>query len=117
MDDMRERVHQYLREVARKQQVTHYGDVAEHIGLERNNRGHFSIVFKLLDEINDIESAAGRPLLSVVVVAKRSKTPGSGFFDSARELRQFSGETDDEKEIFFMKELAAVHRYWARQSR
>jgi hypothetical protein len=112
---MREQVHQYLREVARDQEVTHYGDVAERIGLVRNNRGHLSIVFKLLDEVNEIESEAGRPLLSIVVVAKRSKTPGSGFFDSARELRRFSGKTDDEKEIFFMKELAAVHRYWARQ--
>jgi hypothetical protein len=116
MDDMREQVHQYLREVARDQEVTHYGDVAERIGLERNNWGHLNSVFRLLDKINEIESTAGRPLLSVVVVAKRSKTPGSGFFDSARELRRFSGETDEEKEIFFMKELAAVHRHWAKRS-
>jgi hypothetical protein len=115
MDDRREQIHQYLRDVARKQRKITYGDVADHIGLDPKNLGHLNNIATLLTKINEIENAARRPLLSAVVVNKQSGMPGRGFFNSARQLRQFHGQTDEEKRAFFEKELAAVHRYWARQ--
>ena len=65
----------------------------------------------LLDDINRIEHAEDRPLLSAVVVHKDTLIPGQGFFTLARDLGLFTGGDSDR---FYIGELRRVHGYWAK---
>lgn len=61
-----------------------------------------------LNGVSRSEEAAGRGLLSVLVVRQRQETPGAGFFTLARELgRQFSNER-----VFYLEESERVIAQW-----
>lgn len=63
----------------------------------------------ILDEISRAEDAAGRGLLSIVVVHKTGDMmPGKGFFDLAR----FLGRDVADTEKFWSKEVAHVFAAW-----
>lgn len=66
----------------------------------------------LLSEISRTEDAQGRGMLSVFVVDQKKRRPGDGFFELAEEL----GRDVSDRDAFFKRELAAVHRYWADQN-
>ena len=61
-----------------------------------------------LDELSRSENAAGRGLLSVLVIRQREGTPGIGFFRLAREL----GHQFDDEEQFFREEVERVTARW-----
>lgn len=63
----------------------------------------------LLGRISTEEHGEGRGMLSVVVVRKEDKMPGTGFFDLARLLGQ---HVDDDK-TFWDQELAKVYEIWS----
>jgi len=68
----------------------------------------------LLGEVSTEEDAAGRGMLSVIVVHKNGDMqPGSGFFDLASQLGR------DTTDIIrrWVDELHAVHRYWSTKHR
>ena len=63
----------------------------------------------MLGEILTAEHAAGRGMLTVVVVHKSGDhMPGSGFFELARLLGCDTGD----RVAFWVAELAKVHRTW-----
>ena len=65
----------------------------------------------MLGEISMEEHSAGRGMLTVVVVHKHGDLmPGPGFFELARSL----GHDADDREAFWVGELAKVHREWSR---
>ena len=65
----------------------------------------------MLGEISTEEHSAGRGMLTVVVVHKHGDLmPGPGFFELARSL----GHDTDDREAFWVGELAEVHREWSR---
>ena len=67
-------------------------------------------LWTLLHEINTEENAAGRGMLSAVVVhASGDMQPGQGFFDLADKLGK---NTDDILECW-IKELKRVYDYWS----
>jgi molybdopterin synthase catalytic subunit len=71
---------------------------------------HDQRLFHLLGEISVEESAAGRGMLSVVVVHKRGDMqPGPGFFILAEHLGH------DTKDLlrFWIEELKKVHAVWS----
>ena len=61
-----------------------------------------------LNELSRSENAAGRGLLSVLVIRQREGTPGIGFFRLAREL----GHQFDDEEQFFREEVERVTAHW-----
>lgn len=66
----------------------------------------------LVGEISKEEDAAGRGMLSVLVVHRHGdKQPGPGFFELAEELGR---DTSDILECW-VKELQKVHAYWEGQ--
>lgn len=68
-------------------------------------------LFALLGEISTEETAAGRGMLTAVVVQKSGdKQPGPGFF----ELAQTLGHKTSNPEKFWIAELQRVYAAWAK---
>jgi hypothetical protein len=65
---------------------------------------------EILGEVSTQEVKAGRGMLSCLVVAKADHSPGSGFFDLARELYGPDKVADEFK--FWREESAKVCNYW-----
>ncbi|AZN97257.1 hypothetical protein EJ066_08120 [Mesorhizobium sp. M9A.F.Ca.ET.002.03.1.2] len=65
-----------------------------------------------LGEIAAEEDAAGRGMLTVVVVHKHGdQKPGPGFYEMARGL----GRETSDQEAFWVSELDFVHRAWSKR--
>lgn len=89
--------------------VRYRPDIARLIGIGDDESGDH-VVKQLADicgEISEDEHAAGRPLLSAVVVNEEGH-PGSGFFRLARRLRIPFEDND----TFWIHELQRVANYW-----
>jgi hypothetical protein len=72
-----------------------------------------TLLFHLLGEISMEENAAGRGMLSVVVVHKHGDMrPGPGFFV----LGQVLGHDTKDLEKFWIDQLKKVHRFWSSRS-
>ncbi|SRR5258708_6206138 len=70
-------------------------------------------LFRLLDEISEEEDAAGRGMLSVVVVHKvGDMQPGKGFFELAKRL----GRNTSDILKCWVEELHKVHAHWSKKS-
>jgi hypothetical protein len=70
-------------------------------------------LFHLLGEVSSEEDAAGRGMLSVIVVHKDGDMqPGPGFFDLARDL----GRDTSDILVCWITELRRVHAQWSRES-
>ena len=96
-------------------EVAHLGktigrdEVAGLLGLDPTSPADRKELIRILDNISYKENAAGRPLLSAVVVLPEIGYPGKAFFLLARELglNQFG---DDRSYYYY--ELRHVHEYW-----
>lgn len=92
---------------ARKERTITYTDIAAKLG--NDLQPHESPLWNLLGEVAEAENAAGRSLLSAVVVLKDKGIPGSGFFDLASKL----GRDVKDEVAFFSEELKKVHKHWS----
>ena len=109
---MHAELYELLKQVARAGDWIHYGDVAPVVGVDLTQADERNRLSELLGDVSRHEYAAGRPLLSVVVVLKdASPRPGPGFFKLARELAVHN-DSDDVR--FFATHLRAVHEEWSR---
>src|SRR5271157_623716 len=64
----------------------------------------------MLGEISTEEDAAGRGMMTVIVVnGQGEKLPGAGFFKLARRL----GRHVSDERAFWMEELGRVYRCWS----
>lgn len=89
---------------AREGRTISYGEMANTLLLSPQS----SEFTESLNELSRTEEAAGRGLLSVLVIRQRQGTPGAGFFDLARELgRQFTNE-----KVFYLEESERVIAQW-----
>lgn len=71
---------------------------------------HDQRLFHLLDEVSTEEDAAGRGMLSAIVVHKSGdKQPGSGFFELAKKL----GRDTSDITCCWIKELRKVYAQWS----
>ena len=76
-----------------------------------NLQAHDPRLFQLLGEVSSEEDAAGRGMLTVIVVHRSGDMqPGPGFFELAKELGR---DTSDILQCW-IKELHHVHGYWSK---
>ncbi|CAA9539889.1 MAG: hypothetical protein AVDCRST_MAG59-745 [uncultured Thermomicrobiales bacterium] len=100
-----------LVETARNGCTETYGELGRIVGLRMGNPRHRELIGGLLDEIDRMEHAAGRPQLAAVVVRKKEGYPGRGFFVIARQLGLQTGEDD---RAYWRETLRRVHDEWSR---
>ncbi len=107
-------VYERLVKAARAGEFVHYGELAKMLGIDMDNPHFGALVGKPLDRINEDEAAAGRPMISAIVVGKDTMLPGAGFFKLGQELRQ---TLPGEDEIgFAIRQIKRVHEYWSREA-
>ncbi len=98
-----------LIEVAQSGRTIGRDEVACLLGLDLATAEGRQALGRALDDLAFKENAAGRPLLSAVVVQPEIGYPAKGFFLIARELG-LNNSGDDRSFYFF--ELKRVHSYW-----
>ncbi len=98
-----------LIEVAQAGRTISRDEAAGLLGLDPATPADHHELTRILCDVSLQENAAGRPLLSAVVVLPEIGYPHNAFFLLARELglNQFS---DDRS--FYYHELKRVHAYW-----
>jgi hypothetical protein len=99
-----------LRAVARSGRSISEKAIAPVAGIDPASEDIVDQLGRMLAALNRVEDAAGRPLLSAVVVSTTG-LPLPGFFISARELGLLAGNDDH---AVWMRELRRVQDYWAR---
>lgn len=96
----------YLVHAAHYHQVVDYSHVYRAMGTGR------AYIGQVLDELNRREHAAGRPLLSAIVVTKEGGAPSRGFFTVATELGLYDG---GDKQSFWTEQRDRVWNFdWRR---
>ena len=107
-------VYERLVKAARAGEFVHYGELAKMLGIDMDNPHFGAQVGKVLGQISEDEVAAGRPMISAIVVSKDTMLPGAGFFKLGQELHR----TDPgEDEIgFAIRQIKRVHEYWSREA-
>jgi hypothetical protein len=107
---MRSQIREHLIAVARRGGTTTYAEAGRLAGLEVHDVEDRARLAGLLRAISTAEHAAGRPMLTAVVLLHGRGRPGRGFFDLARTLGLHTGSDD---QAFFAAELERVYREWA----
>jgi hypothetical protein len=113
---MQEAIYGKLKEVAQARKLIAYSELNEELklGLDFDRPEDRRKIGEWLGEISEHEVKAGRPMLPAVVVHKEQDgtygDPGEGFYQLAKERNIFHG---DNKYIFWVSELNAVHNYWS----
>jgi molybdopterin synthase catalytic subunit len=89
-----------------------YSDLVKHIQTIKLD-AHDPRLFHMLGEISSDEDAAGRGMLSVLVVHKvGDMQPGTGFFELAKQL----GRNTSNILKCWVDELHKVHSVWSKPS-
>lgn len=104
-----------LVEAARASETVTYGELAEMLHMDFGNPNDRRRVGVLLGEISRFEVAAGRPMLSSVVIHKNDFQPGKGFFGLGQELG-LVGAGEDEV-AFAIRQLKGTWAEWATRER
>jgi hypothetical protein len=104
-------LHFKLREVARSGTWTTATAIAPIAGIDLVTPQGTAALARLLATIDQAEQAAGRPLLSAVVVNGATGLPHPGFFSAARTHDPDPGVDDH---TLWQRELRRVQGYWAR---
>lgn len=106
-------VYDRLVQAARSREFVHYGELAKMLGIDTDDPYFGARVGKVLGRISEDEIAAGRPIISAIVVSKDTMLPGSGFFNLGQELRQTLPSEDEI--AFAVRQIKRVHDYWSAQ--
>jgi hypothetical protein len=108
---MRQAIYDKLKEMARRQQLTIYKELAAAVGLDWNkDYGQCRQIFSILRAICTAEVEQGHPMLSAIVVSQDTRMPGPGFFTLARALDCYQSGTDSS---FWLAERDAVWSFWS----
>jgi hypothetical protein len=106
----KEEMRQILVERPRLRGMIPYSDLVSRIETIRIEPNSFALAH-MLGEISEAEDAAGRGMLSVVVVHKDGDMqPGPGFFQLAKKL----GRHTSDKTTCWVAELHRVQGYWSK---
>ena len=109
-------VYEVLLRVAKERKTITYRELANEADVPDANKPYiwFSYLPSVLDGINRVEHEDGKPLLSALVVNKRKRIPGLGFFGLAATLFLLSEDaTDEERKLFHKVELHSVYEEFA----
>lgn len=94
-----------LRHCAKGQKLVTFKEVGDLV-----NTIAIGVAQQLLIPINEAEHSAGRPLLTAIVINKRTGRPGCGFFVQARELGVM--DPHESNETFWQREVQRVFDYY-----
>lgn len=108
MDERCRTVYQELKAVARRRATVEYGHLARLVGLDLGVHQDLDQLSAWLCEINEIEHAQDRPMLSAVAMNDENEV-GGGFFKCARRL----GHRVRDRVAFHANQLGAVHDLWS----
>jgi hypothetical protein len=89
-----------------------YTGIAELVGFPTVAHQMISKVGRLIGEISDRESEAGRPKLSAIVVDKNSGLAGPGCFSLVRDRKLLTRTSKAAERKFLNKEKSNVFEYW-----
>ena len=104
-------VYERLVQAARASQFVHYGELAKMLGIDMDNPHFGAQVGKVLGRISEDEVAAGRPMISAIVVSKDDMLPGRGFFKLGQELQQV--QPGEDEIAFAIRQIKRVREYWS----
>ncbi|MCG3204341.1 MAG: hypothetical protein KCHDKBKB_01056 [Elusimicrobia bacterium] len=91
-----------------------YGDLYRRYQIDLDNIEGRNSLHQALGRISTREHKQGRPLLSAVVVDKKNKRPGPGFFELAKTLGRYDGPlTGRKSQVFLDAELRSISDYWS----
>ena len=107
MDTKTRAVHKRLIEVAKRKETVSYSEMARIADLHVRSRA----LFQILDDVSTAEHAAGRPLLTAVVIRKEDGVSGAGFFALATRLGHY--RDGDDRKLYWAWELKRVYAEWA----
>ena len=108
MDD--QAVCERLVQAARAGEFVHYGELAKMLGINMDNPHFGAEVGKVLGRISEDEVAAGRPMISAIVVSKEDMLPGHGFYNLGQQLHLVDPGEDEIG--FAVRQIRKVHAYW-----
>jgi hypothetical protein len=108
---MNQAVYDRLVKAASARATVFYGELADLIGTPEGHPDFGATAGETLGEINRSEVAAGRPMLSAIVVSPDDHLPRRGFFNLGQEL----GVTlpDEDEVSFAVRQIRAVHDHWS----
>ena len=109
MDYQESAIYENLKEIARQKSLTNYDEIGKLVGLNMASEYDRIRIAQILDKINQLEVACGRPMITALVILKNKNMPGKGFFDCATKLGKYDGADDD---LFWSTEVARVYSYW-----
>ncbi len=109
-DDVARRLRKTLETTARNEDLTTYSELARRLGLELDDGAQRRFLATLLGELSRAEVAAGRPMLSSLVVQYEGGTPGSGFLELGRELGLV--RPGEDADIFAFRQMRATWAEW-----
>ncbi len=109
-----QQVYAELITAARFRGTVTYQELAQIMGIALIGAHMGQVTGHILGEISEDEHARGRPMLSAVAVGV-SGTPGSGFFDLARQLGKLQEESAQAQRAFWEGERDAVFATWRRK--
>ena len=107
-------VYDRLVRAARAQEFVHYGELAKMLGIDMDNPHFGAQVGKVLGRISEDEVAAGKPMISAIVVSRDDMLPGKGFYNLGKQLHQV--QPDEEEIAFAIRQIRRVHDYWTSTS-
>ena len=107
-------VYERLVKAARAGEFVHYGELAKMLGIDMDNPHFGAQVGKVLGEISEDEVAAGRPMISAIVVSKDTMLPGTGIFKLGQELHR--ADPGEDEIGFAIRQIKRVHEFWSREA-
>lgn len=102
-DAAKHEVLEILQKKARRKQTIAYSDLAAQIASIRFEANDH-LFHELLGQLSEDEDAAGRGMISVLVVYKSDPMPGPGFFKLAARL----GRTEHDRKALWINEFKKV---------
>lgn len=103
------------KETARNEDLITYSDLVLGTGLSTESEVGRIQISQILGMIGEDEAAAGRPLITAVVVHKGEGTPGVGFYDLAQRCNKL--RLGQDRYEFWVGELKKVYQYWASEEK
>ena len=107
-----QRVRDHLCGIAENAQPITYQALAQALELSPPNTIHQLTV--ALEHLIEEDAIAGRPLIAALVISKtRGGLPAPGFFETAKRVGRFHGDSQGEEAVAFYKaELDAAVKFW-----
>lgn len=106
------RLRKHLQMIAEQRVPTTYQELARALGLTPPHTIHQ--VTEALEHLMEEDAATDRPFIAAIAISKvRGGLPAPGFFDCARRLGRFTGETSGlEAVAFHAQEFHAAVGFW-----